>query len=76
MVQLILAYLMRGGRNWARIVPAVLGGLGLVSGLYGLSSVAGLQLLLSLLNGVVLLAALVTMFLPGANPWFRARQQY
>ncbi len=69
-VQLLLVFLMRSGRNWARIVLAVLGGLGVLFGLIGLaaSSVSGL------LQLMVLVGAIVTMFLPTANAWFGPRR--
>ncbi|MGH3774306.1 MAG: hypothetical protein ACRDRR_00995 [Pseudonocardiaceae bacterium] len=65
--QLLLVFLMRGGRNWARIVLAVLGGLVVLFGLIGFAagSVSGLLQLL------LLVGAIVTMFLPAANAWFR-----
>ncbi|MGH3835811.1 MAG: hypothetical protein ACRDSF_08915 [Pseudonocardiaceae bacterium] len=67
--QLFLVFLMRGGRNWARIVLAVLGGVVVLFGLLGLAaSVSGLLQLL------LLVGAIVTMFLPAANAWFRPRR--
>ncbi|HWR46859.1 MAG TPA: hypothetical protein VN327_04445 [Pseudonocardiaceae bacterium] len=69
--ELVFVFLMRGGRNWARIVLAVLGGLGVLFGLIGLAigggSVTGLLQLL------LLIGAIVTMFLPSANAWFQPR---
>ncbi|MGQ0716171.1 MAG: hypothetical protein ACT4NP_02440 [Pseudonocardiales bacterium] len=67
--QLLLVFLMRGGRNWARIVLAVLGGLIVLFGVIGFaaSSASGLLQLL------LLVGAIVTMFLPTANAWFRPR---
>lgn len=68
----LCVFLMRGGRNWARIVLAVVGGIGVLLGLFGLAvgagSVAGLLQLL------LLIGAVVTMFLPPANAWFRPRR--
>lgn len=66
--EFVFAFLMRGGRNWARIVLAVLGGLGVLLELVGLVGTAGAVGLLQLL---LLSAAIVTMFLPPANAWFR-----
>jgi hypothetical protein len=63
------------GRNWARIVLWVLGGLGIVSGMAGLaigsplpflSALGGFQLLL-------LVAAVVLLALKPSNEWFRFR---
>jgi hypothetical protein len=75
-LQLVLAFLMRKGRNWARIVLAVFGALSVLSGLGSMSSESGVQAVLSVISLLVLLGALVTMFLPGANPWFRPRPTY
>lgn len=65
--QLLLVFLMRAGRNWARIVLAVLGGLVVLFGLIGFA----LSTLSGLLQLLLLVAAIVTMFLPAANAWFR-----
>jgi hypothetical protein len=69
--ELVFVFLMRGGRNWARIVLAVLGGLGVLFGLIGLAAASSVSGLLQLL---LLIGAIVTMFLPTANAWFRHRQ--
>ncbi|MGH3824368.1 MAG: hypothetical protein ACRDRA_16290 [Pseudonocardiaceae bacterium] len=73
-VQIVFVFLMRGGRNWARIVMAVLGGLSLLFGLIGLLSFSGPMLVTGLLQFLLLIGAIVTMFLPAANAWFRPRQ--
>lgn len=72
-VQLLLAVFMRKGRNWARIILAVLGGLSVLSGLYSLTTESGARLGLTAISVLVVLGAVVTMFLPAANPWFRRR---
>lgn len=67
----LFVFLMRAGRNWARIVLAVLGGLYVIFSLIGVAvagSVAGLLQLL------LLVGAIVTMFLPAANAWFAPRR--
>ncbi|MGH3766675.1 MAG: hypothetical protein ACRDS0_24430 [Pseudonocardiaceae bacterium] len=65
------ALAMRKGRNWARIVLAVLGGLRLLVLLFvlivGGSGIFALVLLL-------VAGAIVTMFIAGANAWFQPRQ--
>lgn len=71
--QLVFVFLMRGGRNWARIVLAVLGGLSVLLGLIGLAGAAGSTGASSLLQLLLLVGAIVTMFLPAANAWFRPR---
>lgn len=65
------AFAMREGRNWARIVLAVLGGLRLLMLLFLLiAGASGLFVLVWLLVA----AATATMFVAGANAWFRPRQ--
>lgn len=75
---IVFAFLMRGGRHWARIVTVVLGGLYLAvvffGGLVGLSSGSGLASALGLIQLLLLIGAIVTMFRPAANAWFRPRQ--
>lgn len=70
-VLIVFVYLIRGGRNWARIVLAVIGGLGLLFGLLGLAGASGLSVLLALIQLLLLTGAIVTMFRPAANAWFR-----
>ncbi|MGH3767352.1 MAG: hypothetical protein ACRDTX_19735 [Pseudonocardiaceae bacterium] len=67
-VSLGSALLMRGGRNWARIVLTVIGSLSVLF-LIG-PVVTPLQALFQL---ALLVAAIVMMFLPPANVWFRPR---
>lgn len=69
--QVAFVFLMRGGRNWARIALAVLGGLGVLVGLLGLAGSSGALGAGSLLQLLLLIGAIVTMFLPAANAWFR-----
>jgi hypothetical protein len=64
-------FLMRAGRNWARIVLAVLGGLYVLFSLMGVVVAGSLAGLLHLL---LLVGAIVTMFLPAANAWFASRR--
>lgn len=63
-VMVIFARRMRAGRNWARIVLAVLAALQIfgVAGSYGVGA----------LHFLVLLAALIFSFLPTSNPYFRS----
>ncbi|MGH3854306.1 MAG: hypothetical protein ACRDR6_12600 [Pseudonocardiaceae bacterium] len=69
--EIVFVFLMRGGRNWARIVLAVFGGLGVLFGLLGLAVNSGAGSVTGLLQLLLLIGALVTMFLPAANVWFR-----
>lgn len=71
--QLLLASLMRKGRNWARIVLAVLGGFIALSRLLSLGAEPGGPSVLAGVGLIVLIGAIVTMFLPAANPWFWPR---
>lgn len=70
--EVVFVFLMRGGRNWARIVLAVLGGLGVVFGLIVLATGAGS--VIGLLQLLLLIGAIVTMFLPAANAWFQPQR--
>jgi hypothetical protein len=64
-------FLMRAGRNWARIVLAVLGGLYVLFSLIGVAVAGSLAGLFPLL---LLVGAIATMFLPAANAWFTPRR--
>lgn len=72
-VELLFALFMRKGRNWARILLTVFGVIAVVSGLYSLTTESGVQLALTVISLPVVIGAIVTMFLPAANPWFRPR---
>ncbi len=61
---------MRAGRNWARITLTVLGGIGVLGGLFSLGQ-PDLTAVTSGLSALILIGAIVTMYLPGAQPWFR-----
>lgn len=61
---------MRAGRNWARITLTVLGAIGIIGGLFSLGQ-PGLAAVTSGLSALILLGAVATMYLPGAQPWFR-----
>lgn len=75
-VEVVFVFLMRGGRNWARIVMVVLGGIALLFGLIGLliglTSASGLMSVVGLLQVLLLAGAIVMMFRPAANAWFRS----
>jgi hypothetical protein len=72
--ELVFAFLMRGGRNWARIVLVVLGGLAVLFGLMGVVATAGARSVTGALHLLLLIGAIVTMFLPPANAWFRSHR--
>ncbi|MDQ3762251.1 MAG: hypothetical protein M3460_11355 [Actinomycetota bacterium] len=68
----VFVFLMRGGRNWARIVLAVLGGLTVLLVLFGLTNATG-PVLVTYVQLLLLVGAIATMFGPAANAWFRPR---
>jgi len=68
----IFAFLMRGGRNWARILLAVLGGLFALLGLLSLANASGPTVVTSLVQLLLVVAAIATMFGSEANAWFRS----
>ncbi|TFV67274.1 UNVERIFIED_ORG: hypothetical protein E4P37_03735 [Bacillus sp. AZ43] len=63
------------GRNWARIVLWVLGGLGIVSGLAGLAVGSPLAFLstLNVFQLLIVVAGVVLLALKPSNDWFRYR---
>jgi hypothetical protein len=63
------------GRNWARIVLWVLGGLGIASGLAGLAIGSPLPFLsaLGVFQLLVLIAAVVLLAMKPSNEWYRFR---
>src|SRR5436190_4478632 len=68
----LFAYKMRAGRNWARIVLTVLGGLSIVVTLISISSTDGLTLVVRLIGTVLTLVTIYFMFRPDANRYFAA----
>jgi small-conductance mechanosensitive channel len=81
-LELFFAFQMRAGRNWARIVLAVLGGLAILLGLLGIGSTFAMlgagplgaaNAVISLIGYPLTIAAIVFMFLPGARDWFAPR---
>ncbi len=72
-VGFVFVFLMRGGRNWARIMLAVLGGLIVLLRLFGLTITTGPVLAISVVQLLLLTVAIVTMFGRAANAWFRPR---
>ena len=79
---LLFTFKMRAGRNWARILLTILGGLSILSSLIGIGGLgqmfaAGplgiLSAVLSIVQLVVIAAAIVFMFRPAAGPYFQRR---
>ena len=84
-LEVLFAIFMRRGRNWARIVLAVFGTIGVLFALGGLFSSSstvvggheivtrsGLSTTLTVVQAVIIVAAIVMFFRPAANAWFKA----
>ncbi len=80
-VWIAIVFQMRNGANWARIVLAVLGGLGVIGGvvslftfgvLFSIGFFGVIQALFSLVSLAVTVGALIFMFKPDANHYFKA----
>jgi hypothetical protein len=71
---LVLWYAWQG-RNWARIVLWVLGGLSVLSGVVGLGNGNGFLVLLGLLQLLLCIAGIVLLALRPSNEWYRAEGQ-
>lgn len=86
-LEVLFAVFMRRGRNWARIVLAVFGIIGVLFTLGGLFSASttviggqeivtrsGISTVLSVVQALLVVAAVVMFFRPPANAYFRARR--
>ena len=62
------AFLMRGGKNWARISVTVVGGILVVLGLFG----GGINVVFVLIELLIIVAAVYFMFRPDTKPFFGA----
>lgn len=71
---LLFAYMMRAGRNWARITLTVLGGIGIIGILLQLRQVGVVSMLFSLVQLVLIIAAVYLMFRPDGNRYFAAQK--
>ncbi|HET9256033.1 MAG TPA: hypothetical protein VFO16_12640 [Pseudonocardiaceae bacterium] len=72
-LETVFAFLMRGGRDWARIVLTVFGAMTIAGELISLPSTRGLELVLGLIQLALVIGAIVYMYLPAANTWFQPR---
>lgn len=72
---LFLAFRMRAGRNWARIVLTVVGG---ATALFGIAGVAagGATAISSVLQSGLMIAAIVFMYLGASSAYFSKRARY
>ena len=77
-LQVMFIWFAWNGRNWARIVLWVLGGLGVVGGLIGLATPRagqpGFLVGLSLFSFLLTLAGIVLLALKPSNEWYRFRK--
>lgn len=83
---LFFAYMMWGGRNWARIVLTVLGALGVLGSLGSLNASNSFTFngttytttttSYNWIGGVLTIVAIVLMYLPAANAYFRDSKAY
>jgi hypothetical protein len=71
---LLFVFMMRAGKNWARITLAVLGLIGIVGTLVQLRSVGVVTMLFGFLQLILILGAAYFMFRPDANQYFAANK--
>ena len=76
-VYLLVLWYAWQGRNWARIVLWVLGGLSVLSGLAGLGGGTGngLLSLIGVLQLLLVIAGIVLLALKPSSNWYRAESQ-
>jgi hypothetical protein len=76
-LQVMFIWFAWNGRNWARIVLWVLGGLGVVSGIVAVASPQpgqpGFLVGLSLFSFLLTVAGIVLLALKPSNEWYRSR---
>jgi hypothetical protein len=72
---LVVLWFAWQGRNWARIVLWVLGGLSLLFGLLGMGSSTGVLALLGVLQLLLLVAGIVLLALKPSSEWYRGEGQ-
>ena len=73
-LQILFVFKMKAGRGWARIVLTVLAALGAISTLMSLSGGFTLSTAFSVVSLGLIIAAVVFMFRPAANPYFSKSQ--
>lgn len=72
---LVVLWFAWQGRNWARVVLWVLGGLSLLFGLLGLGSDSGFLAVLAVLQLLLIIAGIVALALKPSSEWYRAERQ-
>jgi hypothetical protein len=73
---LVVLWFAWQGRNWARIVLWVLGGLSVVFGVAGLGGGNGLLSTIGIIQWLLVLAGIVLLALKPSNAWYRAEGQH
>lgn len=74
LLYLLLAFQVRKGKNWARIVTIVLTILGVLSALASFAQAGnGLTHLVTVVSGLLDLAILILLLLPASRPFFSRR---
>ncbi|MDQ3094668.1 MAG: hypothetical protein M3Q82_01690, partial [Actinomycetota bacterium] len=73
-LQVVLAVVMGTCRSWARVLLTVVAVLSLPVLILTRDVVSGQARSMLVLEALLVLAALVTMFLPAANSWFRQQR--
>jgi len=71
---LLFVFMMRAGKNWARITLAVLGLIGIIGTLVQLRSVGVVTMLFGFVQLILILGAAYFMFRPDANEYFASRK--
>lgn len=76
-LQLLFAFLMRRGQNFARLTLAVLGGVTILYELFPFAQSRPDPVVIgNMLSVLLAAAAIVVMYLPNARPWFRRLPSY
>jgi len=72
-LQILFVFKMKAGRGWARIVLTMLAGFSAISTLVSLSGGFTFSTAVSVISLGIVVAAVVFMFRPAANPYFSKR---
>ena len=72
-LQILFVFKMKAGRGWARIVLTVLAGFSAISTLTSISGGFTFSTAVSVISLGIVVAAVVFMFRPAANPYFSKR---
>ena len=61
------------GKSWARVVATVLGGLGVLSAIFTITTGTGLTVAMQLVSLVLAVTILVLLWRPASSAYFQAR---